>query len=448
MGYIELKCDKDMARTNIFSKIEDSASPYITQKDVIMCRSGIQYYHASEVAGYITEDNKPPKEKEWYKEYRPANVVVRAKSLCSNLPVTKEHPDEFVNPDNFKDLVGGITDKEVEVVALDGEADGEIGLKTNLTFYTKELYEYYKEHKEVSLGYTVKKHFVSNPEEVGYDILLDEITEVNHLAITRSGRGGSSVAVIDSIIGGMKPMRTGIFAWLKSKKVKDSGEQFSFGKEVFNALHSSKGNTEEELAEELKGVFDSCAELKDCPQKTTMLDMVRDCYDNKEKALANEEELTATFDSMYVSISGDSLKEIADAIKSVSGGGAVGITDSKDGEGKETEDSDKGKEDKTEDSGKDDETEDSDKEGEGKTEDADNKGDEKDCNVQKDSAPLTKEDVVNLVKDSMGEELKEFIVQTVKDTLGIKTEKPKMEGGQLDSKPAPVIERDYSEFLE
>lgn len=237
-------------------------------------------------------------------------------------------------------------------------------------------------------------------------------------------------------------MRTGIFAWLKSKKVKDSDEQFSFGKEVFNALHSSKGNTEEELAKELKGVFDSCAELKDCPQKTTMLDMVRDCYDNKEKALANEEELTATFDSMYVSISGDSLKEIADAIKSVSGGGAVGITDSKDGE-KETG-SDEGKEDKTEDSDK----EDSDKEGEDKTEDSDDKGDEKDCNVQKDSAPLTKEDVVNLVKDSMGNELKEFIVQTVKDTLGIKTEKPKMEGGQLDSKPAPVIDRDYSEFLE
>lgn len=435
-----------MVRTNIFSKVTDSsASPYITQKDVIMCRSGIQYYHASEVMSYITEDNKPPKEKEWYKEYRPANVVVRAKSLCSNLPVVKEHPEEFVNPDNFQDLVGGITDKEVEVVALDGEADGEIGLKTNLTFYTKELYEYYKEHKEVSLGYTVKKHFVSNPEEVGYDILLDEITEVNHLAITRSGRGGSSVAVIDSIIGGMKPMRTGIFAWLKSKKVKDS-EPFSFGKEVFNALHTSKGNTEEELAKELKGVFDSCAVLKDCPQKTTMLDMIRDCYDNKAKALENEEELTATFDSMYVSISGDSLKEIADAIKSVSGGGAVGITDSKDSEEGETEDSDEGKEEKegeAEDSEKEDK-----EEKEGEAEDSDEKEKKEDGCSQKDSMPLTKEDVAKIVKDSMGEELKEFIVQTVKDTLGIKGDKPKMEGGQLDSKPAPAIERDYSEFLE
>jgi len=437
-----------MARTDIFSKIKDSnASPYITQKDVIMCRSGMQYYHASEVQSYITEDNKPPKEKEWYREYRPANIVVRAKSLCSNLPVTKEHPDEFVNPDNFQDLVGGITDKEVEVVALDGEAEGEIGLKTNLTFYTKELYEYYKEHKEVSLGYTVKKHFVSNPEEVGYDILLDEITEVNHLAITRSGRGGSSVAVIDSIIGGMKPMRTGIFAWLKSKKVKDSAEKFSFGKEVFGALHSSKGNTEEELAKELKGVFDSCAELKDCPQKATMLDMIRDCYDNKEKALANEEELTATFDSMYVSISGDSLKEIADAIKSVSGGGAVGITDSKDEE--EEKPADEGKKDKAEDSDEEGKEEDSDEEGKGdEAEDSDEEGKGKDGCAQKDSLPLTKEDVAKIVKDSMGEELKDFIVQTVKDTLGIKGDKPKMQGEQLDSKPTPVIERDYSEFLE
>ena len=43
---------------------------------------------------------------------------------------------------------------------------------------------------------------------------------MNHLAITRAGRGGSSVAVIDSIIGGMKPMRTGFFAFITSKKQK------------------------------------------------------------------------------------------------------------------------------------------------------------------------------------------------------------------------------------
>ena len=449
-------------RTGIFKRVTDSsASPYITQKDVIMCRSGIQYYHSSELAGFITEDNKPPVAKEWYKEYRPANVVVRAKELCSNLPVTREHPDDFVNPDNFQELAGGITDKEVEVVALDGEAEGEIGLKTNLTFYTKSLYDYYKEHKEVSLGYTVKKHFVDNPEEVGYDILLDEITEVNHLAITKSGRGGSSVAVIDSIIGGMKPMRTGIWTWLRSLGKKQTDSKPSFGKEVFDALRSCKGSSDEEQAQELKKVFDSCAELKDCEQKTVMLDMLRDCYDNRGKAFEHEEELTKAFDSMYVSISGDSLKEIVDAVKGLGGSGAVVATadsekkdcnDAKDEE--KTEDSDKEDEEKkTEDSDKEAEkekedeekkTEDSDKEADGKTEDSD-KEDEK-----KTEDAVTKDSIAQLVMDSIktNDDLRAFIIQTVKDTLGIKSEKPKTEGAQLDSlEDVSVGLRDYSEFL-
>ena len=426
-----------MIRTEVFKKVTDSdAQPYIEQKDVILCRSGIQYYHNSEIASFITEDNKPPKEKEWYKEYRPANVVVKAKKLCGNLPVTKEHPSDWVTPDNWKELAGGATGKEVEVEALDGEADGEIGLKSDITFYDKDLYEYYQKHKEVSLGYTCKKHFVDNPEEVGYDILLDEITEVNHLAITQSGRGGSSVAVIDSLIGGMKPMRTGIWAWLAGKRQTDSKTALAFGKEVFTALKNSKGSTEEELANELKGVFDSCAVLKDCPQKDTMLNMIRDCYDNREKALENEEELTKTFDSMYVSLSGDSLKEIVDAVKGL-GGCAVATSDSsdkKDDEPSKTDDSSDKKDDepsKTDDSSKD---------------KKDDEGKNADSGKAVDSAPLTKEDIAKIVKDSIAE----IVPQMVKDTLGIKEGKAKVEGGVIDSNTdAPyVAQRDYTEFLE
>ena len=426
-----------MIRTEVFKKVTDSdAQPYIEQKDVILCRSGIQYYLNSEIASFITEDNKPPKEKEWYKEYRPANVVVKAKKLCGNLPVTKEHHSDWVTPDNWKELAGGVTGKEVEVEALDGEADGEIGLKSDITFYDKDLYEYYQKHKEVSLGYTCKKHFVDNPEEVGYDILLDEITEVNHLAITQSGRGGSSVAVIDSLIGGMKPMRTGIWAWLAGKKQTDSKTALTFGKEVFTALKNSKGSTEEELSNELKGVFDSCAILKDCPQKDTMLNMIRDCYDNREKALENEEELTKTFDSMYVSLSGNSLKEIVDAVKGLAGC-TVATSDSsdkKDDDTSKTDDSSDKKDDdtsKTDDSGKD---------------KKDDEGKNTDSGKTVDSAPLTKEDIAKIVKDSIAE----IVPQMVKDTLGIKDGKAKVEGGVIDSNTDTpyVAQRDYTEFLE
>ena len=424
--------------------VDSGASPFITQKDVILCRSGIQLYHKSEVASFITEDNKPPVEKEWYKEYRPANVIVKAKDLFKSLPVTKEHPDVWVDSTNFNELAGGTLDKEIDVVALEGEAEGEIGLKSNITFYTDELYNYYLNNKEVSVGYTCKKHFVDNPDEVGYDIILDEITEVNHLAITKRGRGGSEVAVIDSIIGGMRPMRTGIFAFLKSKKQAVNDSTFSFGKTVLEAVKNSKGTTEEELAGEMKGVLDSMSILKDCEAKTKLTDVVKDCFDNKEMALADEAELTATLDSMWIDIHSDSLGEIAKAFaklgKKPETEAGVKDSEDKDGEDKNEDSADKeGKEDENKDS--------KDEEDKDKNEDSADKED-KDKNkdgCNKDSAPLiaTKDDIITAIKS----ELAPMVADAVKECLGLKDGKSSVEGSELDSMEKTVV-RDYTSFLE
>ena len=420
---------------------DSEAKPFIEQKDVILCRSGIQIYHKSELASFITEDNKPPVEKEWYKEYRPANVIVRAQDLFKSLPVTKEHPDVWVDSKNWKELAGGTLDKEVTVVALDGEAEGEIGLKSNITFYTDDLYNYYLDNKEVSVGYTCKKHFVDNPEEVGYDLILDEITEVNHLAITRAGRGGSSVAVIDSIIGGLRPMRTGIFAWLASKKqkaVNDSAPS-SFGKEVLEAVKNSKGTTEEELAGEMKGVLDSMSVLKDCEAKTKLVEVVKDCFDNKKMALDNEEELTATLDSMWIDIHSDSLGEIAKAFaklgKKPEEKTEPAVNDSEKTEGEEKDSADKPEEGEEKDS--------ADKPEEGEDEGNKNKDG---CN--KDSVPFATKDDILAVLDS---QLEPMVMKAVKKCLGIKEDtKHSVEGSELDSanKGNACVTRDYTSFLE
>lgn len=425
--------------------VDSGASPFITQKDVILCRSGIQLYHKSEVASFITEDNKPPVEKEWYREYRPANVIVKAKDLFKSLPVTKEHPDVWVDSTNFNELAGGTLDKEIDVVALEGEAEGEIGLKSNITFYTDELYNYYLNNKEVSVGYTCKKHFVDNPDEVGYDIILDEITEVNHLAITKRGRGGSEVAVIDSIIGGIRPMRTGIFAFLKSKKQAVNDSNFSFGKTVLEAVKNSKGTTEEELAGEMKGVLDSMSILKDCEAKDKLMDVVKDCFDNKEMAVSEEAELTKTLDSMWFEIHGDSLSEIAKAFdklkKTADKPAEEAVKDSKDEEEEDKNEDSADKEDKE------DKNEDSkDGEDKDKNEDSSDKEDkeEKDgCN--KDSAPsvATKDDIITAIKS----EIAPMVADAVKECLGLKDVKPSVEGSELDSMEKTVV-RDYTSFLE
>ena len=422
-----------MKKTNT---LDSSASPFIVQKDVILCRSGIQIYSYNEVKMALGE---PPVKKDFYREYRPASVVVKAQDLCRSLPVTKEHPDTWVTPDNWSSLAGGVLDKEVSVVALDGESDGEIGIKSNVTFFTRELYDYYINNKEVSLGYECTKHFVDNASELGYDIILDEITTVNHLAITRAGRGGSSVAIIDSIIGGLKPMRTGIFAWLKGKKQEDSSVATSFGQKVLASVKNSKGTTEEEIAGEMKSVLDSVSVLKDCETKNTLVNVVKDCFDNREKTLENEEELTKTLDSMWNEVHSCGLAEIDNAL------GKASVKDSEEKEeskGEEkTEDSEK------EESKEEEKTEDSEKEKEKeKTEDSEkeeSKGEEKTDSCNKDSSSI-KDDILSAIKDS----IKPLVTDAVKEVLGIKeNDKSEAKGCVVDNAVNGNEIRDYSSFL-
>ena len=410
--------------------LDSSASPFIVQKDVILCRSGIQIYSYNEVKMALGE---PPVKKDFYREYRPASVVVKAQDLCRSLPVTKEHPDTWVTPDNWSSLAGGVLDKEVSVVALDGESDGEIGIKSNVTFFTRELYDYYINNKEVSLGYECTKHFVDNASELGYDIILDEITTVNHLAITRAGRGGSSVAIIDSIIGGLKPMRTGIFAWLKGKKQEDSSAVTSFGQKVLASVKNSKGTTEEEIAGEMKSVLDSMSVLKDCETKSTLVNVVKDCFDNREKTLENEEELTKTLDSMWNEVHSCGLAEIDNAL------GKASVKDS------EEKEESKGEE-KTEDSEKEEKEEKEESKGEEKTEDSEkeeSKGEEKTDSCNKDSSSI-KDDILSAIKDS----IKPLVADAVKEVLGIKeNDKAEAKGCVVDNAVNGNEIRDYSSFL-
>ena len=392
------------------TSVKDTAEPFILQKDVILCRSGIQLYHKSEVVSLITEDNKPAVEKEWYREYRPAAVVVKAQEKCKSLPVTKEHPIDWVTSENFPQLAGGVTSNDISVVALTGESEGEIGIQSNLTFFTQELYNYYLDNKEVSLGYTCKKHFVDNPEEVGYDILLDEIVIVNHVAVTRAGRGGSSVSIIDTILGGLKQMKSNFFGALIAKKQTDSKE--SFGAKVYNAVIKAK----DEKDKELNYVFDAINSFKDGEKKDNIIAVVKDAFENKEKLKGNEEEFKKTIDAMYASMCECSVEEMTKM-----------CTSTKDSEDKKEEEK---KEEDSEDK----------KEEEKKEKDSEDKKEE----GTKDSSPLNKEDILKL----MAENLAPLVKDSVKEVLGIKDSKGYggMPAGSGES-TVDISEYDYSKFI-
>lgn len=137
-------------------------------------------------------------EKRLYKVYRPASVLAAACSKFSNLPLTHHHPKSPVDGVNFRDLAIGWTGEHPEV---DYIADtNEVGIKSTCVLYDDEALNAY-ENGEVQLspGYIAVFEWKKGTDPKGneYDIVMKEITDVNHVALLPAGRGGEYAVVMD-----------------------------------------------------------------------------------------------------------------------------------------------------------------------------------------------------------------------------------------------------------
>lgn len=279
-------------------------TPSLAVKDVILCRSGYQNYNYNEVLKFGL--GEPKVRKETYRLYRPAPVLIANMHKMVRLPVTKEHPADWVNAENYQRLSHGQTGTEVEVVNLE---NGEIGIRSDLSLNTERIYNYYASGcKEVSLGYKSTVEWA--PDGADYDIVLTDILFVNHLAITALGRGGPAVAIIDSLLGGLTSMKKGLFYYLSHiGKTEDAPTPFS--KKVFDAIDQMKGKDESEAKKIAAPLFDSIATMKDSDDKALLLDVVSDCFKAPELTEKNKEKVGSFLDSQFQKVETDTLKDFA-----------------------------------------------------------------------------------------------------------------------------------------
>lgn len=251
------------------------SKPYFEKKSVILCRSGIQAYRYSELPG-LQLGSAPKEVKDVYTVYRPKEVVREAAEKCTMLPITKEHPPEFVNGDNWNQYAEGYTGENVQVVDLE---DGEIGLESSLVFSTRKIYSYYKNNnKMVSLGYVCKNKWVEGKD---WDIELVSIDEVNHLAITALGRGGQNVAVIDSMKAVFDSVRSGIFHYAFACQGVTDSEQ-DFVEKFFDYV-------EDRNMDGIRDSMYSVCLMKDCPERKELFDSMTEYIENpgNPEAIAN-----------------------------------------------------------------------------------------------------------------------------------------------------------------
>ena len=138
-------------------------------------------------------------DKRIYKVYRPAAVLAAACPKFKMLPLTHHHPKTPVDGQNFRDLTVGYTGENPWIDYLDEK--NEVGIRSTLMIYDEEALSAYNNGEiQLSPGYIARFEWKSGTTANGqnYDIIMREITDVNHLALLPAGRGGDDAVVMDS----------------------------------------------------------------------------------------------------------------------------------------------------------------------------------------------------------------------------------------------------------
>ena len=176
-------------------------------------------------------------EKRLYQVYRPAPVLAVACPKFANLPLTHHHPKAPVDGQNFRDIAIGWTGEHPEVDYI--AETNEVGIRSTCVLYDDEALSAY-ENGEVQLspGYIAVFEWQkgTTPDGKEYDIIMKEITDVNHLALLPNGRGGEYATVLDNA-----PKTETVFDLVKTK---DSAPKV---KTVFDIARERAGMTVFEL---------------------------------------------------------------------------------------------------------------------------------------------------------------------------------------------------------
>ncbi len=279
--------------------------PAIMTKRAVLARSGVYIYSYQDM---VNRGMKPKVKKEYYTEYRPAEVLVRCKDMFAFAVMSVEHTEEETNPENFGRQTDGVVGDTITTELM---PDGETGVYGNIAFYTKDGVDYFNSGvRETSADYRSKVVASSNP---AYDYELVDILSVNGVALTQKGRGGSSVRVMDSIktadktFGGLK-MKRGILGFLGIGRSADAADfkistvLLEHAKKIHD-INVTAGRTEDSVVkaqeEGVKALMSHITPLSDRDEREVLIGAVTDSLLHPFQVLEKKDEVAKIVDNLY-----------------------------------------------------------------------------------------------------------------------------------------------------
>ena len=234
-----------------------------------IARSGIQYYLLSELPNLKL--NEIPREYRDYKVfavYRPSFVLEDVKERFIGKPIRVEH--QWIYSESDKDIIGHIGN-EIKIKHIKGE----VALYAPLDIESDEKLPSFK---ELSPGYEAVNKWQPgvSPSGEEYQIVCTEITDVNHLAIVETARGGKDMKILD---GGKKmAVHSGLLYYVKKKLsgVNDGNDTNSFGGIIDKLTTNIKNISDEELSGMTESLIKCVKDLPDSDEKEKIVRYIAD----------------------------------------------------------------------------------------------------------------------------------------------------------------------------
>ena len=200
---------------------------YLYCKDAIIARTGKQTYLESEVYEGSTSND-------YIEIDRSEKEVFSPETMASfeNKPLTIEHPDVSVGPENYKDLsVGHIQN------VRKGEYEGKPVMMADIMVNDAEAIRLIEsgEMTELSCGYDCDITSGDNPEQINI--------RGNHVALCEAGRAGIAM-IVDSKPWGIKSVQDSVNKGTLIQEFGKQGKQYKITKIVGNVIYAENLTTE------------------------------------------------------------------------------------------------------------------------------------------------------------------------------------------------------------
>lgn len=267
-----------------------------------IARSGIQYYLLSELPNLqLKEIPREYRDLKVFAVYRPSFVLEDAKEKFIGKPIRIEH--QWIYSEDDKDIIGHIG-SEVKIK----HQKGEVALYSSLEIDSDEKLPSFK---ELSPGYEAVNKWQPGvtPSGEEYQIVCTEITDIDHLAIVETARGGKDMKILD---GGKKmAVHSGLLYFVKKKikGVNDGNDANSFGVLIDKLTENIKNISNEELSEITEKLIKCVEDLPDSNEKEKVIRYIADIPLLKEEDEKVVNEALSCIKESFNSLDSDAVSE-------------------------------------------------------------------------------------------------------------------------------------------